>query len=286
MKQIRVLVALIAILVAMLPFGTALGQQTPSGPIVRQEATFDAATPPAAPFEEVQMVVDFAPGASVAAHTHGGPAYITMIEGEITLRADGVATTYRAGDTFTERPGVLYEGGNTSAAPARLVVTYLVPKGASLTTLADGGSSEKLPPGPTTVAQSSVEVPQAPADFQVVQRLLEYPAGVWTPPQVHGGDLLATVIAGQLTARQQAEERTYVAGDTLFQPRGQALAVENAGSTSAQVVATVLLPAGAALATSQPAAPAPAGQADLPLLALLGIGVALVAIGRVSRPAR
>jgi quercetin dioxygenase-like cupin family protein len=50
------------------------------------------------------LVLEFPPGAGVPMHHHGGNGYITMLDGELMLTANGVTTTYHAGDSFVEYP--------------------------------------------------------------------------------------------------------------------------------------------------------------------------------------
>jgi len=44
--------------------------------------------------------------------------------------------TYRSGESWIEPAGWVHEAGNAGAAPAAIAVTFLLPKGAALTTLA------------------------------------------------------------------------------------------------------------------------------------------------------
>src|SRR5215217_8002070 len=80
-------------------------------PATSFEAWFDVAQPPAAPFELVQMVVDFPSGARVGRHTHGGPGYVTMLEHELTMSiGDAPVRAYSAGESFVEPFRVVASG--------------------------------------------------------------------------------------------------------------------------------------------------------------------------------
>lgn len=85
-----------------------------------------------------QTVQEFAPGAGPSRHEHGGPALVMVLEGAITLRESGEEREYRAGESWTEMPGSVYEVFNSSDAPARVAVTVLVPEGAEATTTQEG----------------------------------------------------------------------------------------------------------------------------------------------------
>ena len=82
----------------------------------------------------VQLVQEFAPGAWTAKHKHGGKGFITVLDGELTIRSSGSEKTYKAGETFIEEAGQTIEGGNNGTVPARNVAGFMLPQGAVLTT--------------------------------------------------------------------------------------------------------------------------------------------------------
>lgn len=126
-----------------------------------------AANPPAAAqpavaiageFETVQLIIDFAPGSWTPNHVHGGTGLITVVEGEITLRRDGVETLYKAGEGWIEHPNMLHAAGNAGASPARLSAVFLLPKGAILTTPQKDTSGKAPPPAPKLLMQARLAV--------------------------------------------------------------------------------------------------------------------------------
>lgn len=124
---------LFAILVALVTLAGA--QELPPGPSAVQSSTFEGITAPDN-FNLVQVVLEFAPGAWTPMHTHGGEAFVTVLEGEMVVRGQsGAETTYAAGDTWVEHVGDFAEVGNMGDAPARIFVTFLLPEGAELTTV-------------------------------------------------------------------------------------------------------------------------------------------------------
>jgi quercetin dioxygenase-like cupin family protein len=124
-----VLMAAVALTVAV-----TRGQQLAPGPVPRAQSTFEPASVPI-PVELVQAVLDFPVGAVVPPHVHGGAAYITIIEGALMVEGPDGARTYQAGDTLMEQPGYVYAAATMGDTPASLVVTYLIPKGAPVTTV-------------------------------------------------------------------------------------------------------------------------------------------------------
>ena len=125
-----------AVLVATVALagGVALGRQLAPGPVVRVQSTFPVTAPPD-PAVLVQALLDFPVGTVVPSHTHGGAAYVTILAGEITVEGPDGARTYHAGETLVEQPGHVYAAFNSGDTPASLIVTYLVPAGAEVTTL-------------------------------------------------------------------------------------------------------------------------------------------------------
>jgi quercetin dioxygenase-like cupin family protein len=83
----------------------------------------------------VQVILEFAPGAGVPLHHHGGPVVVTVLMGEITLRESGTERTVKAGESWTEQPGAPHAAFNKSSGVLRVAVSVLLPKGAEVTTL-------------------------------------------------------------------------------------------------------------------------------------------------------
>src|SRR5215208_902514 len=131
--RVWILGALLGVAV-VLTTTVARGQDLAPGPVPRVESTFEPASIPV-PVELVQAVLDFPPGTVVPAHVHGGAGYVTILAGELLVEGPDGPRTYRAGDMLVEQPGQVYTAFNRTDAPASLVVTYLIPKGAHVTTM-------------------------------------------------------------------------------------------------------------------------------------------------------
>jgi quercetin dioxygenase-like cupin family protein len=89
-----------------------------------------------APFAVVQMVLDLDPKGSVPFHSHPGPAMFTVLQGEVILRRKGgEVRTVGAGDGWLVDVGQPVSLSNEGEVAARVVASFLLPKGEKLTTL-------------------------------------------------------------------------------------------------------------------------------------------------------
>jgi quercetin dioxygenase-like cupin family protein len=77
------------------------------------------------------VLVEYGPGGSSASHTHPSSAFIyaTVLEGAIRSQVnDGPATVYRAGESWSEKPGDHHKvSANASdTEPAKLLAVFVV----------------------------------------------------------------------------------------------------------------------------------------------------------------
>jgi len=86
-------------------------------------------------YELVGTIIDFAPGAGVATHKHGGYVLVQVLSGEVTLREKGIEMIKKQGDSWTENPGNEHSVINAGSVTARVAVSILLPKGAEATTM-------------------------------------------------------------------------------------------------------------------------------------------------------
>jgi hypothetical protein len=90
---------------------------------------------------------------------------VMVMNGELAVRDEqGAEITYKAGEAFVETPGEYLEIGNAGAEVASVATAALLPKGAKLTTVQEGISTDQIPTGPTllyqyTLAANSVAAP-------------------------------------------------------------------------------------------------------------------------------
>ena len=137
MKKLLVRSLTISLLAFLLANSVALGQGPP-GPTIASAATASVGNI-SGEYDLINAILDFAPGAAMPSHTHGGLTLVTVLEGELTNAFEGqAAQVFRAGENWIERPGhlALHSAG---ASAARASVVFLLPKGAELTTMAGAG---------------------------------------------------------------------------------------------------------------------------------------------------
>jgi LPXTG-motif cell wall-anchored protein len=226
----------------------------------------------------MNVVVDFAPGASTPDHTHGGPVIALVLDGEITLHdSTGMVMKQPAGTFWTEVPGHVHHAGNEGSAPARISVVALIPKGGRLTT-PEAQSAYKPAIANTTAMQSQFPLGVAAGEAKLVNVIVDFAPGAKTPEHTHGGPVLATVVAGTITLHEHGTTRVVNAGESWTEVPGNEHYAANEGVAPARISVASILPKSAALTT--PVAQAPAtlprtGAADsgtwLALLAALGL---------------
>lgn len=89
-------------------------------------------------------------------------------------------------------------------------------------------------------------------EFELVQLIVDFPLGTWTPAHTHGGTLLVTVLKGEQTVRDaQGNEKIYKAGEAFTETPGEYLEIGNVGQDLVTVSAVALLPKGAKLSTTK-----------------------------------
>lgn len=85
-------------------------------------------------FEEVVVQVDFPAGTREGRHTHPCLAIAYVAQGTVTLEHEGrPATEYKTGETFLLEPDKIHEGINKGTTPAKVVATFVLKKGDTIT---------------------------------------------------------------------------------------------------------------------------------------------------------
>jgi len=90
------------------------------------------------PGQQVSLIaVTIAVGAREGQHTHPGTLVGQVQEGELMLEQQGLPTrTFKAGESFSVKPGQVHEGMNHGKTPIKILVTVVAEKGKPLTTAA------------------------------------------------------------------------------------------------------------------------------------------------------
>jgi len=124
----------------LLPWEAPLSRPEPQDttPLPRPFVSYQFKTdvqPIAEAFDVVQQVLDFAPGAATPVHTHPGILVVTVLAGELTFKLNGADTVYKEGESFVEVPGQVVQARNAGAVQTSVMVSYLIPKDAPLSTV-------------------------------------------------------------------------------------------------------------------------------------------------------
>jgi quercetin dioxygenase-like cupin family protein len=87
------------------------------------------------PGQQVSLIaVTIAVGAREGQHTHPGTLVGQIQEGELMLDRQGMPTqTFKAGESFSVKPGLVHEGMNHGKTPVKILVTVVAEKGKPLT---------------------------------------------------------------------------------------------------------------------------------------------------------
>ena len=100
-------------------------------------------------------------------------------------------------------------------------------------------------PGPNVVSQAKYPVNVGSGEYDLMTAILDFPAGAGFGNHTHGGNVLVSVISGEMTLREKGTEKVVKAGESWTEAPGNIHAVANAGTATSRVVAVFLLPKGA-----------------------------------------
>ncbi len=140
-----------------------------------------------------------------------------------------------------------------------LVFAMLLALGLPLSALADD------PPAPTQRHLYRVAGLPMTGPAEVVTFVLEFPPGAATPPHTHPGLTLATVLEGEVTFDTQGTKQTYRVGESFTELPGDVGVAANLSTARTRVMASIILPKGAAPSAPQPGGPSPAPPAPTAL---------------------
>jgi len=283
MSKMRVVMAGLALLMPLFAFSISSTAAAQVGPTVPFQGTYPI-TVEAGDYDLIYLVLDFAPGAAIPLHYHGGPATVVGMDGELTLRPhDAPEKKLGPGAVVTEMRGAHHVMINTSSANARILAVVLLPKGGELTTVVD--TSANPPPGPTVPFQGAYPITVAAGEYELVNLVLDFAPGAEIPLHFHGGPAVVVGMDGELTLRPQGSpERKLGPGDVVNEKMGAIHVMTNTSSANARILAGVLLPKGAELTTLISQAPTGMPSTGLGnvtniLLPLLLVGLLWIAIG-------
>ena len=273
----RPICSLVLIAALVCPFGSHRAfAQTPR-PVVRYLFR-TAGLPMSGPYEVAQLINAYEPGASTPWHTHPGLVLATVLDGQITLRMGNTETVYKEGDNFVERPGDVMQATNRTGNPTNILATFMLPKGAPLSTPQPGDTT----PPPRPVGRYPFRTAGLPLNgpYDVAHFINEFEPGAATPWHTHAGLVLVTVLAGELTVRLTGTERVYTTGESFVELPDQVRQATNRTPGQTRLMVSIVLPRGAPL--SVPDAGRPARLPETGVAAAPGsVGVATVVAGLV-----
>jgi quercetin dioxygenase-like cupin family protein len=94
---------------------------------------------------------------------------------------------------------------------------------------------------PTPVLERRIPADNPPPGAELYQAVLDFEPGAWTPVHSHTGSSYNTVLAGDVTLRQDGVDQTFSAGQGWVDAPGVIHAAGNQGSASARLIATFLV---------------------------------------------
>jgi quercetin dioxygenase-like cupin family protein len=280
-RTLAVIAALLVPLMAISATGSATMAAGP-GPTVPFQNSYPISVE-AGDYDLLYLVLDFAPGAGIPLHYHGGPAAVVGMEGELTLRPhDGPERKLMPTDVVNEKAGAHHVMLNTSSANARILAVILLPKDKEVTTVVD---TETKMPGPTVPFQGSYPITAIAGEYDLVNLVLDFAPGAEIPLHFHGGPAVVVGMDGQLTLRPQgAAEKKLNSGDVVQEKAGAIHQMINTSNTNARILAGVLLPKGVELTTllgTQPAGMPTTGSNNAldPVLPVLIVSLLFLGVG-------
>jgi quercetin dioxygenase-like cupin family protein len=197
-----------------------------------------------AQFDVVNQVLDFANGAGTREHRHGGDAFVTVLEGQITRKSGDDVRSYGPRQTFTEPKDSLHSVRATGRT--RVFASFLLSPGA-IQTVNDPNYAAPEALNTAPIVQKTT-VNTQPEEFTVTQLVYDFAPGAVLALHRHGGQGLATVMEGQLAfvtstgTLQRGANTSFV---NIMSPHE----VRNTSSSNATLLIVVLLPHGAEATT-------------------------------------
>jgi quercetin dioxygenase-like cupin family protein len=120
------------VFVVLLVAGAAVSYAAP-GPVTVGTAAYPINVQ-AGNYDLISQVIDLPPGAIIPKHRHGGPVVAQVVSGAVTVTDAAGQRIFKAGQMFTESGGYVHMAANKGTVTARVAVSYLIPKGAEVTT--------------------------------------------------------------------------------------------------------------------------------------------------------
>lgn len=119
----------------------------------------------------------------------------------------------------------------------------------SATAAADEKGEQAAAPSPVVVHMAKFPITVAKTDYDLLTIIQDFPSGAGVANHKHGGHVLVTVLNGEMTLREKGGERIIKTGESWTERPGDVHAVVNAGTDTARVAISILIPKGAEVTT-------------------------------------
>ncbi len=119
----------------------------------------------------------------------------------------------------------------------------------SVAAAADEKVEQAASPGPVVVHMAKFPITVAKKDYDLLTIVQDFPAGTGVANHKHGGHVLVTVLSGEMTLREKGGEHIIKTGESWTERPGDVHAVVNAGTDTARVAVSILIPKGAEVTT-------------------------------------
>jgi quercetin dioxygenase-like cupin family protein len=104
-------------------------------------------------------------------------------------------------------------------------------------------------PSPVVVHMAKFPITVGGGEYDLLTIVQDFPAGAGVATHKHGGHVLVTVLSGEMTLREKGIERVIKTGESWTERPGDVHAVVNAGTATARVAVSILIPKGAEITT-------------------------------------
>ena len=103
-------------------------------------------------------------------------------------------------------------------------------------------------PGPVIAHQAKYSITVEGKEYDLLTLIIDFPNGAGFPEHYHGGNVVATVLSGEITLKEKGTERVVKTGESWTEAPGAVHSVVNKGAP-ARVAVSILLPKGAEMQT-------------------------------------
>ena len=102
--------------------------------------------------------------------------------------------------------------------------------------------------GPVIAHQAKYSITVEGKEYDLLTLIIDFPNGAGFPEHYHGGNVVATVLSGEITLKEKGTERVVKTGENWTEAPGAVHSVVNKGAP-ARVAVSILLPKGAEMQT-------------------------------------